>query len=125
MDGRRTALAAGTGALLGALWWGIRELIASGAICSTDDYDCLGTGVIAMPVAAIAGALLAWLVFRALNLPRPAAAAVIGAALTAILMILTIWFPIPAGAIITGALGFAIAAAVTGPRRVSETSARD
>jgi hypothetical protein len=125
MNGRRLAIGAGIGALLGALWWGIRELIASGAVCSTDDFQCLGVGVIAMPVAAVLGGLLAWLALRSLHLDRPALAAAIGVVLTALFMILTVWIAVPAGAIVTGALGFAIGAAVTGTRRVSETAARD
>ncbi len=125
MDGRRIGIGAGIGALLGALWWGVRELIASGAVCSTDDFDCLGVGVISMPVAVVVGGLLAWLAYRALHEERPAAAAIIGVVLAALFMILTVWIAVPAGAIVTGALGFAIGAAVTGTRRVSETSARD
>ena len=125
MDGRRTAIVAGTGALLGALWWGTRELIASGAVCSTDDFDCLGIGLISMPIAVVLGTLLAWLAFRSLDLTKPAPAAITGSVLTTIFMILTIWIAVPAGAIVTGALGFAIGAAVTGTRRVSETATRD
>jgi hypothetical protein len=111
--------------LLGALWWGTRELIASGAVCSTDDFDCLGVGLISMPIAVVLGTLLAWLAFRSLDLVRPAQAAIAGAVLTTIFMILTIWISVPASAIVTGALGFAIGSAVTGTRRVSETATRD
>jgi hypothetical protein len=125
MNRRRIALGAATGALLGALWWGVRELIASGAVCSTDDFDCLGVGVIAMPVAVVVGGVLAWLAYQALRLDRPATAAATGVVLTAIFLVLTIWIAVPAGAIVTGALGFAIGAAVTGTRRVSDTAARD
>jgi hypothetical protein len=125
MNGRRSATGAGIGAVLGALWWGVRELIASGTVCSTDDFDCLGVGVIAMPTAAVLGGVLAWLALRALHEPRPVLAAITGTVLTTLFMILTIWLAVPAGAIVTGALGFAIGAAVTGTRRVSETAARD
>ena len=125
MDGRRTAIGAGTGALLGALWWGTREIIASGAVCSTDDFDCLGVGLISMPIAVVLGTLLAWLAFKSLDLTSPAPAAITGSVLTTIFMILTICIAVPAGAIVTGALGFAIGTAVTGTRRVSETATRD
>ncbi|MFD9734491.1 hypothetical protein [Umezawaea sp. NPDC059074] len=125
MNWRRIGLAAGIGAVLGALWWGVRELIASGAVCSTDDFDCLGVGVISMPVAVVVGGVLGWLALRALHEERPAWAAGIGVVLAAVFMILTVWIAVPAGAIVTGALGFALGAAVTGTRRVSETAARD
>lgn len=82
-------------------------------------------GVIAMPIAVVLGGLVAYLVYRATHLTRPALAATTGTLLTAILMLLTIWITVPAGEIVTGALGFAVAAAVTGTRRVSETAARD
>ncbi|MET1075769.1 MAG: hypothetical protein ABWY11_24175 [Umezawaea sp.] len=125
MDGRRILTGAGIGAVLGALWWGARELIASGAVCSTDDFDCLGVGVISMPVAVVLGGLLAWLAMRALGLSRPAPAAVIGVLLAAIFLVLTVWIAIPAGTIVTAALGFAIGAAVTGTHSVNQTAARD
>lgn len=122
MNPRRTATAAGIGAVLGALWWATTELITSGRVCSTDDFQCLGVGLIAIPTAVILGATIAWLAMRSLHFPRPAAAAITGTALTTLFMIL---ISVPAGAIVIGALGFAIGAAVTGTRTVSETAARD
>lgn len=56
--GRRVALAAGVGALLGLAWWGVFELIASGAVCSFEDWGCLGTFVMTVPVFAVVAAVL-------------------------------------------------------------------
>jgi cation transporter-like permease len=125
MNGQRIAVGAGVGAVLGAVWWGIWELISSGAVCSKDDWQCLGVGLVAIPVGMVVGGVVAWAVMRALGFDKPVLAAVVGILLTAFLMLLTIWAPVPAGQVIAAAIGFAIAAAVTQSRSVSQTAARD
>ncbi len=68
--GRRVALAAGVGALLGLAWWGVFGLIASGTVCTKDDYGCLGTAVMTVPIFAVVASVLGWLVLRALGVAR-------------------------------------------------------
>ncbi|MFD9706283.1 hypothetical protein [Lentzea sp. NPDC059081] len=52
------------GALLGLAWWGMFELIASGAVCTFDDWGCLGTFVMAVPVFAVVAAVLGGILLR-------------------------------------------------------------
>jgi len=68
--GRRVALAAGVGALLGLAWWGMFELISSGAVCTFDDWGCLSTFVTAVPVFAVVAAVLAGIALRRLGESR-------------------------------------------------------
>ncbi|KOV89760.1 hypothetical protein ADL03_02980 [Nocardia sp. NRRL S-836] len=58
------------GAFLGLVWWGVFGLIASGAVCTKDDYGCLGTAVVTVPVFAVVAAVAGWLVLRALKVSR-------------------------------------------------------
>jgi hypothetical protein len=46
------------GALLGLAWWGVFELIASGAVCSFEDWGCLGAFVTTVPVFAVVASVL-------------------------------------------------------------------
>ncbi|NUT49784.1 MAG: hypothetical protein HOV94_21110 [Saccharothrix sp.] len=124
MLGRLVAGAA-LGAALGAAWWGLRELIASGAVCSTEDWDCLALGLFAMPVSIVAGILIAWAVLKAAHQPHPLAFAAVGMTFTAALTLLTVWVSIPAGSVAAGAIGFVLAAPVTARHPVSHTATRD
>ncbi|MBP2340547.1 hypothetical protein JOF41_006725 [Saccharothrix coeruleofusca] len=109
----RVIVGAALGAGLGAAWWGLREFIASGAACSKDDWDCLGLGLLAIPVSLVVGVLVGWVVLAAAKVERPLGMAAVGTAFTAVLTLLTIWFPVTSGSVLTGALGFALAAPVT------------
>lgn len=121
----RVVVGAALGAGAGAAWWGLRELIASGAICSKDDWDCLAMGLFAMPISMVVGVLLGWVVLRAARQERPLGFAAVGVTFTAVLTLLTIWVSVPAGSVLAGALGFALAAPVTARHPVGHTSARD
>jgi hypothetical protein len=125
MNGQRIAIGAVVGAVLGAVWWGVWELISSGAVCSKDDWQCLGMGLISIPVGMVIGAVVSWAALRALGFAKPVLVAVIGILLASFLMLLTVWAPVTAGQVIAGAIGFAVAAAVTQTRSVSQTAARD
>ncbi|QQQ76932.1 hypothetical protein IOD16_39350 [Saccharothrix sp. 6-C] len=121
----RLVVGAVLGAGLGAAWWGLRELIASGRVCSTEDWDCLAMGLFAMPISMVAGVLVAWVVLRAAHQDRPLGYAAVGVTFTAILTLLTVWVSIPAGSVAAGVLGFVLAAPVTAKHPVGHTSARD
>jgi hypothetical protein len=121
----RALVGALVGAALGAGWWGVREGIASGAVCSKDDWDCLAMGLFAIPISLIVGVLLAWLLFRALRVERALSMAAVGMAFAAALTLMTVWVAFPASGVVAGALGFLLAAPVTAPRVVSHTAARD
>ncbi|MFI9010430.1 hypothetical protein ACIGNX_24655 [Actinosynnema sp. NPDC053489] len=121
----RLVSGAALGAVLGAAWWGLREFIASGAVCSTDDWDCLALGLLAMPVSLVVGILIAWPVLRAAHQDRPLGFAAVGVTFTAVLTLLTVWVSIPAGSVAAGAIGFVLAAPVTARHPVGHTSARD
>lgn len=120
----RVVVGAAMGAGLGAAWWGLRELIASGAVCSKDDWDCLGMGLVAIPVSLVVGVLLAWLVLAAARQERPLGFAAVGVTFTAVLTLLTVWVTIPAGAVVAGVVGFVLAAPVTARHPVGHTATR-
>ncbi|WP_158848491.1 hypothetical protein [Saccharothrix deserti] len=121
----RLVVGAALGAGLGAAWWGLREFIASGAVCSKDDWDCLAVGLIAMPVSLVVGVLLAWIVLKAARQDRPLGYAAVGVTFTAALTLLTVWVSVPAGSVAAGVIGFVLAAPVTARRPVGHTAARD
>ncbi|WP_248782398.1 hypothetical protein [Saccharothrix syringae] len=101
------------GALLGAGWWGVREFIAAGVVCSKDDWDCLGLGLVSIPVSLAVGVLVGWLLFLLLRQERPLGFSAVGVTFAAVLSLLTVWVNVPAGAVVAGALGFALASPVT------------
>ncbi|WP_447005443.1 hypothetical protein ACRAKI_02595 [Saccharothrix isguenensis] len=121
----RVVVGAALGAGSGAAWWGLRELIASGAICSKDDWDCLAMGLFAMPISMVVGVLVGWAVLKAAHQERPLGFATVGVTFTAVLTLLTIWVSVPAGAVLAGVIGFVLAAPVTARHPVGHTSARD
>ncbi|MBB5807374.1 type III secretory pathway component EscS [Saccharothrix ecbatanensis] len=121
----RVIVGAVLGAGLGAAWWGLRELIASGAICSKDDWDCLAMGLFAMPISLVVGVLIGWIVLKAARQDRPLGFAAVGVTFTAVLTLLTVWVSVPAGAVAAGVIGFVLAAPVTARHPVGHTSARD
>ena len=127
----RLVVGAAVGAALGAAWLALREFIASGTICSTEDWDCLALGLFAMPISLIVGVLLSWLILKSARQTRPLGFATVGVTFTAALTLLTVWISIPAGSIAAGVIGFVLAAPVTARRPVtarhpvSHTSARD
>ncbi|MFD1146422.1 hypothetical protein [Saccharothrix hoggarensis] len=121
----RVVVGAVLGAVLGATWWGVRELIASGAVCSKDDWDCLAMGLFAMPVSLVVGLLVAWVVLRAARQDRPLGYAAVGVTFTAVLTLLTVWVSVPAGSVWAGVIGFVLAAPVTARHPVGHTAARD
>jgi hypothetical protein len=120
----RLVVGAFLGAALGAAWLGLRELIASGTICSTDDWDCLAMGLFAMPISLVIGVLISWAVLKAAHQDRALGYATVGVTFTAVLTLLTVWVSIPAGSITAGVIGFVLAAPVTARHPVSHTSAR-
>ncbi|GAB2988630.1 hypothetical protein [Saccharothrix stipae] len=121
----RLVVGAALGAGLGAAWWGLREFIASGTVCSTDDWDCLALGLLAMPISLVVGVLLSWVVLKAARQDRALGFAAVGVTFTAALTLLTVWVSVPAGSVAAGVLGFVLAAPVTARHPVSHTAARE
>jgi hypothetical protein len=121
----RLVVGAALGAGLGAAWWGLREFIASGTVCSTDDWDCLALGLLAMPISLVVGVLLSWVVLKAARQDRALGFAAVGVTFTAALTLLTVWVSVPAGAVAAGVIGFVLAAPVTARHPVSHTAARE
>lgn len=113
------------GALLGGAWWALLKLISSGTVCSIEDWQCLGVGLIAMPVSMVVGGLVTWILLRAAGFPRPLGTAVVGVMLTALFTFLNIWVSLTAGEVVAGAIGFAVATAVTATSPVRNTAVRD
>ncbi len=122
---RRILVGALLGAGMGAAWWGLRELIASGAVCTKEDWGCLAMGLFAMPVSLVVGVLLGWAVLGAARVERPLGTAAVGVAFTAVLLLTTVWVSVPAGDVLAGVLGFVLAAPVTARHAVSHTAGHD
>lgn len=78
------------GALLGLAWWGVFELIASGAVCSFDDWGCLGTFVMTVPVFAVVAAVLGGIALRSLSVSRAWLVAVPATLMAVVAMVLLI-----------------------------------
>ncbi|MEJ2853844.1 MULTISPECIES: hypothetical protein [unclassified Saccharothrix] len=112
------------GAGLGAASWGVRELIAAGAVCSKEDWNCLAMGLFSIPITLVVGVLLAWAVFRVLGVERALGMAAVGMFFAAVLTLLTVWISVPAGGVWAGALGFVLAAPVTARHPVGQTAGR-
>ena len=91
--GRRVALAAGVGALLGLAWWGVFELIRTGAVCTFEDWGCLGTFVTTVPVFAVAGAVLGGFALRSLSVSRAWLVAVPATLMAVVAMVLLLGLP--------------------------------
>jgi hypothetical protein len=91
--GRRVALAAGVGAFLGLAWWGVFHLISTGAVCTFEDWGCLGTFVKTVPVFAVAGAVLGWLVLRYLGVSRAGLVAVPATLMSVVAMVFLLGLP--------------------------------
>ncbi|MGZ3141026.1 hypothetical protein ACVDFE_03270 [Lentzea chajnantorensis] len=90
-------------------------LIASGAVCTKDDYGCLGTAVMTVPVFTVVASVLGWLALRAVKLARPwlAVPAVVMAVATTVFFALGFfWAAVPIFAVF-----FALAAVLTTPPR--------
>ncbi|RKT52340.1 hypothetical protein [Saccharothrix australiensis] len=121
----RIAVGAVVGAGLGAAWWGVRELIASGAVCTTEGFGCLAAGLFAIPVGLVVGVLLGWAVLSAARVDRPLGMALVGVSFAAVLTLATAWISVPAGAVPAGALGFALAAPVTARHVAGRAARRD
>ncbi|WP_285751459.1 hypothetical protein [Lentzea sp. NBRC 105346] len=85
--GRRLPLAAGIGALLGLAWWGLFELIAAGVVCTYDNFGCLGTAVIAVPVFTVVAFLLSWYALRSLEFRKPWLQALLATAIAVLAMV--------------------------------------
>ncbi|NKE56441.1 hypothetical protein FXN61_06185 [Lentzea sp. PSKA42] len=97
--GRRVALAAGVGALLGLAWWGVFELIASGAVCSFEDWGCLGTFVMTVPVFTVVAAVLGGFALRSLSVSRAWLVAVPATLMAVVAMVLLLGMPFLAFAV--------------------------
>ncbi|MEU4800935.1 hypothetical protein [Actinosynnema sp. NPDC023587] len=120
----RVVVGAAIGAGLGAAWWGVREFIASGAVCTKDNWNCLAMGLFAIPVSLVVGVLLGWFALTLLRFERPLAMAAVGMAFAAVLTLTTVWISIPASGVLAGALGFALAAPVTARHAVRHDARR-
>jgi hypothetical protein len=112
------------GAFLGAAWWGLREFIAAGVVCSTDDWGCLGLGLVSIPVGLVLGVLVGWLLLAATRQARPLGFAAVGVAFTAVLTLTTVWVQVPGGGLLAGVVGFVLAAPVTARHAVRHTAGR-
>lgn len=113
--GRRVALAAGVGAFLGLAWWGVFGLISSGAVCSFEDWGCLGTAVMTLPVFTVVAAVLGWVALRALNVSRAGLLA-LPATLMAVVATVFLALGLPWLAFLVFAALYALAAVLTAPR---------
>jgi hypothetical protein len=91
--GRRVALAAGVGAFLGLAWWGVFALISTGAVCSFEDWGCLGTFVLSVPVFAVVAAALGWVALRSLGVSRAGLVAVPATLMSVVAMVLLLGLP--------------------------------
>ena len=91
--GRRVALAAGVGALLGLAWWGVFALISTGAVCSFEDWGCLGTFVTSVPVFAVVAAALGWVALRSRGVSRAGLVAVPATLMSVVAMVLLLGLP--------------------------------
>jgi len=100
--GRRVALAAGVGALLGLAWWGVFALISSGAVCSFEDWGCLGAFVMTVPVFAVAGAVLGGFALRSLSVSRAWLVAVPATLMAVVAMVLLLGLPFLAFLVFAG-----------------------
>jgi len=100
--GRRVALAAGVGAFLGLAWWGVFGLISSGAVCSFEDWGCLGTFVMTVPVFAVAGAVLGGFALRSLSVSRAWLVAVPATLMAVVAMVLLLGLPFLAFLVFAG-----------------------
>ncbi|WP_143022653.1 hypothetical protein [Lentzea jiangxiensis] len=112
--GRRVALAAGVGALLGLAWWGMFELLVSGVVCSKDDWGCLQAFVIAAPVFAVAGAVVGGFALRAWKVSRAWLVAVPATLMAVVAMVLLLGMT-PVAFAVFAAL-YALIALLTTPR---------
>ncbi|WP_309111828.1 hypothetical protein [Saccharothrix sp.] len=121
----RMLIGALVGAGLGAAWWGVRELIAAGAVCSKEDWNCLAMGLFSIPIMLVVGVLVAWAVFRLVGVERALGMAAVGVFFASVLTLTTVWVSVPAGGVLAGALGFALAAPVTARHRVGQTAGRE
>ncbi|CCH27878.1 hypothetical protein ABZ816_06585 [Actinosynnema sp. NPDC047251] len=121
----RVVAGAVVGAALGAAWWGVREFIAAGAVCSKDEWNCLAMGLFAIPVSLVVGVLLGWFVLALLRVQRPLGMAAVGMTFAAVLTLTTVWISIPASGVLAGALGFVLAAPVTARHPVGDNAGRD
>lgn len=92
--GRLVALAAGIGALLGLAWWGLFEFIAAGVICSKDDFGCLGTAVISVPVFTAVAWALGWFALRSLGFRVPWLVSLFGTLVAVLVSVLLPGMPI-------------------------------
>ncbi len=113
--GRRVALAAGVGALLGLAWWGMFELIASGAVCTFDDWGCLGTFVTAVPVFAVVAAVLGGVALRSLGESRAWLVAVPATLMAVVAMVFLLAVPWTGFAVFAAL--YALIAVLTSSRR--------
>ncbi len=91
--GRRVALAAGVGALLGLAWWGVFGLISSGAVCSFEDWGCLGTAVMTLPVFTVVAAALGWVSLHFLGVSRAGLVAVPATLMAVVAMVFLLGLP--------------------------------
>lgn len=113
--GRRVALAAGVGALLGLAWWGVFEFIGSGAICTKEDWGCLRAAVIALPIFTVVATVAGWLALRALGVSRAGWLA-LPATLMAVMALLFLAAGLPYLAFLIFAALYALGAVLTAQR---------
>ncbi|SEQ23389.1 hypothetical protein SAMN05216188_102496 [Lentzea xinjiangensis] len=112
--GRRVALAAGVGALLGLAWWGMFALISSGAVCSFEEWGCLSTFVTAVPIFAVAAAVLGGIALRSRGESRAWLVAVPATLMAVVAMVFLLGFPWLAFAVFAAL--FALIAVLTAAR---------
>ncbi|WP_439663029.1 hypothetical protein ACSHWB_17230 [Lentzea sp. HUAS TT2] len=113
--GRRVALAAGVGALLGLAWWGMFELLASGAVCSKDEWGCLGAFVTSVPIFAVVGSVAGGLALRSLKVSRAWLVAVPATLMAVVAMVLLLGVTFLAFAVFAAL--YALIAVLTNPPR--------
>ncbi|MDX8051155.1 hypothetical protein SK571_17345 [Lentzea sp. BCCO 10_0798] len=113
--GRRVALAAGVGALLGLAWWGMFELISSGAVCTFEEWGCLGAFVTAVPIFGVVAMVLGWLALRSLSVSRAGLVALPATLMAVVAMILLLGLSFLAFAVFAAL--YALIAVLTAPRR--------
>ncbi|MDX8036817.1 hypothetical protein SK803_42040 [Lentzea sp. BCCO 10_0856] len=90
------------------------ELIASEVVCSKDDWGCLGAFVTAVPVFAVAGAVLGWLALRSLSVSRAGLVALPATLMAVVAMVLLLGRPYLG--FVVFALLYVLIAVLTAPR---------
>lgn len=111
------------GVLLGLAWWGMFELIASGAVCTFDDWGCLSTFVTSVPIFAVVAAVAGGFALRWRGESRAWLVAVPATLMAVVVMIFLLAVPWTGFAVFAAL--YALLAFMSAPREGSVESSRE